>query len=241
VTADQQGHLDSFLHGTPQRFAAGCHCHRCSAGGPILDPHGIVTGKPLGVKSYAAVSWDARILFGVVPAELITAKFGPAAAASMASNGAPDFVVDMLCVTIAGLHPIEVYSDYHVPVDECTMHPERFGPYLPWSARTIRAMVARPDWVPPAACGLLRQDDTLVDEVLRLVRLGFSPRSTRALQLLATRLSPAEIVAIRVESMNVSDEDEDDDVEAEVEVELSETEISDILHSYPDEYGSRNQ
>jgi len=75
-----------------------------------------------------------------------------------------------------------------------------------------------------------------VDEVLRLVRLGFSPRSTRALQLLATRLSPAEIVAIRVESMNVSDEDDDDDVEAEVEVELSETEISEILHSNTSDY-----
>jgi hypothetical protein len=41
--------------------------------------------------------------------------------------------------------------------------------------------------------------------------------------------------------MNAAEDEDEDDVEAEVEIELPEAEISDILHSNPDEYGSRTQ
>lgn len=155
------------------------------------------------------MAYDARKLFEVVTPEEITAAYGPAAAASMASNGCPEYVFDHLCVMMASLHPAEVIDDWCVIPFECMTQPERFGPHLPWSARTIRAMVARPDWTPPAACGLLRQDDTLVDELVRLVELGFSPRSQRALELLARRLSPAEIVAIRVKAITAAMDDDD--------------------------------
>lgn len=206
--------LNTHLHGTALRAASGCNCHRCAGNngtGPIYDPMGVVSGVPLGVKSYAGCAYDARKLFEVVSPEEITARYGPAAAASMASNGVPEYVFDLLCVTVANLHPAEVIDDWYVIPMECEMHPEIYGPHLPWSARTIRSMIARPDWVPPAACGLLRQDDTLVDELVRLVRLGFAPRSPRALELLSTRLSPGEIVAMRVEAMSAPPEDDEDE------------------------------
>lgn len=206
---------DNFLHGTPERAALGCSCHRCAGSngnGPIYDPMGVSSGNPLGVKSYAGCAYDARKLFAVVSPEEITERFGPAAAASMASNGVPEYVFDMLCITVAQMHPAEVIEDWHVIPMECELWPERFGPHLPWSARTIRSMIARPDWEPPAACGLLRQDDTLIDELVRLVKLGFAPRSARALELLGTRLTAQEIVSMRVEAaMSAQESDDDDD------------------------------
>lgn len=197
------------LHGSSLRAADGCPCHRCAVG-HVSDPMGLRNGGvPVSVKSLPGLTWDAQKLFTVVKPLLITEIYGSTCAANLASNGVPDYVFDMLCIKHARAHPSEVLGPAWFELhNEFEDEKHIFGPYLPWSARTIRAMIAMPDWEPPAACGMLRQDETLVDQLMYLVSLGFAPRSTRAQAMLAQRMSLEEVTMLRVAAAGGDDDDD---------------------------------